>query len=102
MLKKKFLTFYYNFLLPSCNSIGFILQRRDNSILQVYFLERSKTSGVAHGDSDLGSYFSGLCIPLFRNSSVYALLYAEELPDKLQTLISRFFFFFQTCQKVRT
>ncbi len=32
----------------------------------------------------------------------YALLYAEELPDKLQTLISRFFFFFQTCQKVRT
>ena len=66
MLKKKFLTFYYNFLLPSCNSIGFILQRLFYIIgPSVFFWQRSKTSGVAHGDSDLGSYFSGLCIPLF-------------------------------------
>ncbi len=32
------------------------------------------------------------------NSSVYALLYAEELPDKLQTLISPKKKVFETCQ----
>ncbi len=36
------------------------------------------------------------------NSSVNALLYAEELPDKLQTLISQNKKVFETCQTVRT
>jgi hypothetical protein len=42
----------------------------------------------------LGSHFSGLYIPFFRNSSVYI---SKRVADKLQTLISQKKIVFQTC-----